>query len=69
MVYKIKVLNDPTPGQRRGDWVVKKGRRTISRHRTKDNAVQKADQKARAKNMGVSVQRANGTWQDHYKPR
>jgi hypothetical protein len=69
MAYKVKVLNDPTPGQRRGDWKVVDGRRLVSRHRTKTTAVDKAEQKARAKNKGVSVQRTDGTWQDHYKPR
>lgn len=69
MTYKIKVVNDPQPGSRRGDWKVVKGRKTVSRHRTKANAEDKAEQKARGKNMGVSVQRVNGTWERHYKPR
>jgi len=69
MAYKVKVLNDPTPGQRRGDWKVVKGRRTVSRHRTKSTAVSKAKSTARSKNMGVSVQRTNGTWERHFKPR
>lgn len=69
MAYKVKVLNDPKPGNRRGDWKVVKGRRTVSRHRTKSAAKKKAEQTARAKNMGVSIQRTDGTWQNHYKPR
>lgn len=69
MANKVKVLNDTTPGQRRGDWKVEKGRKTVSRHRKKSTAVKKAKQVARPKNMGVSVQRTDGTWERHFKPR
>jgi len=60
----IYVKASPTAGQRSGDWAVTTdGGRTISRHRTKDRAMQVARREARKRDTNVRFQNATtGHW-------
>ncbi len=59
----IVVKSDPTSGQRTGDWVVAtSGGQTISRHRLKNQAKQKARSEARKRGTDVHIQNTKGQW-------
>lgn len=64
MATQVKVLSDGKSGDRTGDWLVRKGRTKVSRHRKKSAAVKKAKQTARgtAGKAVLRVQDTNGNF-------
>lgn len=61
MVVYVKA--SPTAGQRSGDWVVTTdGGKTISRHRLKSRAVDRAKSEARQRDTSYRVQDTSGQW-------
>ena len=58
---RVKVISNPKPGQRRGDWEVRKGRSVVSTHRKKSTAVTKARSVARGAGATLVVQNQDGT--------
>ena len=65
----IYVVNNPQPGQVRGDWAVRGHGKIFSHHRTKENAIKKAREIAVKKEATVMVQNTDGTFSDGFKPR
>jgi len=65
----IYVVNDPQPGQVKGDWAVRGHGKIYSHHRTKENAIKKAREVARERDATVMVQNTDGTFSDVFKPR
>ncbi len=59
----IYVKSDPTAGQRTGDWIVTTdGGQTISRHRKKSRAMEKARSEAKKRGTNVREQNTSGHW-------
>lgn len=60
MATEVLVVSEPTSGQRAGDWAVKVGSRTVSRHRLKRQAVANGRTEARQRNGVLKVQNTSG---------
>ena len=59
----VYVVNDPQPGEVRGDWGVRYNKKILSHHKTKENAIKMAKKIAREKNGAtVMIQRTDGTF-------
>jgi len=62
MSATVKVVSDPKSGASTGDWVVKVGNRTMSRHRTKNAAEKAARKEAKKRNGTMKTQNTKGHW-------